>query len=65
MGQEAEKPVQYSARSQLPVFGLQTLPVGLSCIAERNTDGDVPNTEIRTLGYNQPDGTVRQCLALW
>lgn len=41
-GQEAEKPVQYSSRSQSPDLGRQTLPVAFSC--ERNTDGQMGNS---------------------
>lgn len=46
--------MQYSARSHSPVFGRQTLPVAFSCRAERDTDGDVPTTEI-TLTHNEPE----------
>lgn len=56
--------MQYSARSQSPAFGRQTLPVGFSYGAERNTDGDVPTTKIHALTHNQPDGTVRLCLVI-
>lgn len=57
VGQAAERPVQYSARSQSPAFGRQMLPVGFSCSADRNTDGDVPTSQIH-LDKNLPDGTV-------